>query len=128
MRTNLSRAVVAAVLAAWSLLACAGCAAVRSPAPEPDVARAREAIRAAEAEGAEVERGAQIYLALARDHLAQAQRRLAVGDRDGARGLLQRAQADAEVALMVAREATLRDAARRTLEETNVIADQGGWE
>ncbi|HZX00616.1 MAG TPA: DUF4398 domain-containing protein [Bacilli bacterium] len=123
MRTKPLRSIaVAAVLAAVPLF---GCAAARSPEPPPELERARTTIRTAETEGAEVERGAQVYLALARDHLAQAERRLAAGDWDGARGLLRRAEADAEVALLVAREATLRDAARRTLEQTSLIADGG---
>jgi hypothetical protein len=121
MRTNpFRRAVALAVL----LAALASCAGARPPEPPPELKAARGAIASAEQQGAGVELGAQIYLALAQNHLARAERCLAAGDREGALGLLRRARADAEVAALVAQEAALRDAARRTLDEASLLADE----
>jgi hypothetical protein len=102
----------------------AGCAAIRpSPAPS-ELSRALSAIREAERAGASADRLAALHLSLARSELAQAKRRLSIGDVEGARWLLLRAEADAELSSLLVREAALRDAARRTLDEASVLA---GW-
>ncbi|WP_437735413.1 DUF4398 domain-containing protein [Sorangium sp. So ce1335] len=101
----------------------AGCAAFRSPAPPPELDRARAAIHAAEREGASADRRAAMHLALARSELAQARRRLSVGDLEGARWLLRRAEVDAELAALLVREAGLRDAAGRTLDQASTLAE-----
>jgi Domain of unknown function (DUF4398) len=95
-----------------------GCAAARPPLPE--FTRARESLERAEAAGATADRHAATHLALARSQLWQGERHLWAGDREGARWLLLRAEADADMAELIVREAATRDAARRTLDETSV--------
>lgn len=126
MGTNRSR-VAAAAAAAAAVLAAAplgGCASFRADAPHRELERARAVIQAAEDEGAAVEPSAHVHLALARAALDRAARSLARGDRDGAAGLARRAEADAAVARLEAREAALRDAARRTLDHAALLAEQ----
>ncbi len=101
-----------------------GCAAVRPPAASPELPRARAAIRAAEREGAGADRRSSLYLALAKSELDQAVRRLSVGDREGARWLLRRSEVDAEMAALIVREAGLRDAAERTLDEAGALVER----
>jgi hypothetical protein len=88
----------------------------------PELTRASRALREAERQGAGADRLAAMHLALARDQLARGRRRLSIGDLEGARWLFLRAEADADVAALVVREAGLRDAARRTLDEVSVLA------
>ncbi|WP_437578675.1 DUF4398 domain-containing protein [Sorangium sp. So ce887] len=102
----------------------AGCAAIRPPASPPELARAEAAIGEAEREGASADRRAAMHLALARSELAQARRRMSVGDREGARWLLRRAEVDAELSTLIVREAGLRDAADRTLDQASTIAER----
>ncbi|WP_437572059.1 DUF4398 domain-containing protein [Sorangium sp. So ce542] len=101
----------------------AGCAALRPPAPPPELARAEAAIRGAAQEGAGADRRAAMHLALARSELAQARRRLSVGDQEAARWLLRRAEVDAELSTLIVREAGLRDAAGRTLDQASTLAE-----
>lgn len=122
----------AAILATSMLLA--GCAAGRAEGAGerralthvdpafPELARASRALREAERQGAHADRLAAMHLSLARDQLAQGRRRLLRGDEQGARWLLLRAEADADVATLIVREAALRDAARRTFDEVSVLA------
>ncbi|WP_437969121.1 DUF4398 domain-containing protein [Sorangium sp. So ce260] len=112
---------IALVIACLEL---AGCAAIRAPAPPPELARTEAAIRGAAREGAGADRRAAMHLALARSELAQARRRLSVGDREGARWLLRRAEVDAELSTLIVREAGLRDAAGRTLDQASPLADR----
>ena len=100
-----------------------GCASLGGSAL-PEMGRARTALRAAEEAGASAEPAAQMYVALAQEHLERASGRLAVGDRAGAVGLARRAELDAEVALLAARDAGLRDAVHRTLGDTGQISDE----
>ncbi|UQA58053.1 DUF4398 domain-containing protein [Polyangium aurulentum] len=107
------RSVTSAMLVALMMGACAGAA------PVAEISRAERAILAAQEVGAEDQPASTIYLLLAREAYTKAQERLAVGDTEGARRLLLRAEADAELALTVARESSVRDAAERTLEEAS---------
>lgn len=124
MGTNRSRLAAAAAAAVLAVAPLCGCAAFRADVPHPELERARAVIQAADDEGAAVEPSAHVQLALARATLDHAAGRLARGDRDGAAGLARRAEADAAVALLEAREATLRDAARRTLDHAALLAEQ----
>ena len=112
------RSVTSAILIALTIGACGGAA------PVVEMSRAERAISAAEEVGAEEQPASTIYLVLARQAYAKAQERLDVGDREGARRLLLRAEADAELALTVARESSVRDAAERTLEEASALGDE----
>jgi hypothetical protein len=90
--------------------------------PSADLSRAEQSLRQAEQEGARDDLGAGLYFALAAKELGQAQERLGLGDWDAARGFAVRADADAEVALLVTREAGTRDAAQRTADLASSLA------
>lgn len=85
------------------LAACGG-----STLPPPQSVEAKTSISAAEAVGAQNEPKAALHLKLAKDQTTQAEALLRNGDDDEARLLLEQAKADAELALVLTREATLR--------------------
>jgi hypothetical protein len=67
------------------------------------VSEVQASLRAAEEVGAGSNPKAQLHLQLARDEIAEANRLAKAGDGENARLLLDRAQADAELALQLAR-------------------------
>jgi hypothetical protein len=73
--------------------------------PPAKAADTQAAITAAAAVGAESNPQAALHLKMARDQLRQAQGLTADGKDEEARLVLERAQADAEVAMMITREA-----------------------
>jgi hypothetical protein len=88
---------------ALALLACGG-----SALPAPKVTEAESAVSAAQAVGAaENPRGA-LHLKMARDQLAEAKTLIRNGDEEEARLVLEGAEADAELALMLTREEQAR--------------------
>ena len=124
MRTKRDRRTAKVIAAAALALAslAGGCVSTGAFTPQPELDRARAAVRAAEDEGAATDPSAQVALAFAQHHLDVAARLLARGDRAGAAGLARRAEADAEIARLIAREAALRDAARRTMDQAGLLA------
>ena len=82
------------------IVACGG-----SSLPPAKVADTQSAISAATAVGADQHPQAALHLKMARDQLGQAQGLINDGKDDEAKLVLQRADADAEVALMITREA-----------------------
>jgi hypothetical protein len=82
------------------VVACGG-----SSLPPAKVADTQSSISAAAAVGADQNPQAALHLKMARDQLKQAQLLLEDGKDDEARLVLERATADAEVALMLTREA-----------------------
>jgi len=82
------------------LVGCGG-----SSLPPAKVADTQSSISAAEAIGAEQNPQAALHLKMARDQLKQAQGLLDDGKDEDARLVLERANADAEVATMITREA-----------------------
>ena len=87
-------------LIATFVAACGG-----SSLPPAKVADTQSSISAAAAVGADQNPQAALHLKMARDQLKQAQGLLDDGKDDAARLVLERADADAEVALMITREA-----------------------
>lgn|SRR5688572_5469402 len=82
------------------VVACGG-----SSLPPAKAADAQSSISAASAVGAEQHPQAALHLKMARDQLKQAQSLINDGKDDEARLVLERATADAEVALIITREA-----------------------
>lgn len=101
-----------------------GCAALWSPEARADLGPARAALRAAEEVRAEEEPIAALHVGLARGELANAERLAAIGEHRDAEAWAARAQIDAELAVLTARAASVRDAGRRTLEEAAAIGGQ----
>lgn len=115
MRTSFLLAGAAGAL----LLACGGSA----PPPSDRLASAEAASRSARELGAEKEPKAAYHLQLADEQVAQAKKLMADGDNKRADMVLQRAGADAELAVMMAKEATARAEAAKAQEHlTNVQA------
>jgi hypothetical protein len=92
--------IVSSVVLAGLMFACGG-----SALPPAKVADTQSSISAAAAVGAENNPQAALHLKMARDQLRQAQELLNDGKDEEARLVLERADADAEVALMITREA-----------------------
>jgi hypothetical protein len=98
---------------------CAGCATV--PAPQGQVASSEAAIRGAREVGAESVPQASLHLKLSEEQLAKAKAAMQEGDNASADLLLQRASADAELALALTREATAAAEATRILAQVQQI-------
>jgi hypothetical protein len=88
------------------VLALLGCAS--APVPAERLASAEAGIRAAVEVGAEAVPQAALHLKLARDQVAQAKALAESGEHERAAGVLARAEADADLALVLARESAAR--------------------
>ncbi len=91
------------IIAPALLIAGAGCAA-SFPPPTQRMADAESAERSAREVGADTDPAARLEVKLADEQIAQAKTVLAAGDNRRADFLLQRARADAELGLALARE------------------------
>ncbi|XXY49800.1 DUF4398 domain-containing protein [Sorangium sp. So ce269] len=98
----------------------AGCAARAATFDERLIA-SEALIRSAEEVGVEESPRADLHLRLAREQVQRAQRLSAEGVPDRARRMLLRAQADAELAVAVAREARAEALVREALREVGSI-------
>lgn len=108
---------VTQVLAAGALLgACAS-----TGAPQERMAASQAAIRAAEEVGADKVPAAALHLQLAREQIEQAKKLMADGNNMRADSLLQRAEADAELALSLGKEAPLRTDAQEAIDKLQAI-------
>lgn len=96
-----------------------GCAS--TPVPSDRVASTTAAVRAAEEVGASGNPSAALHLKLAKDQLEQA--RTLINDNDNRRAtmVLLRAEADAEVAVALAKEANLRGEAQQALDQVQQL-------
>ena len=111
-------------IAAGLLAAVAGCASTTPPTERMEASAG--AIRAAEEVGATKVPSASLYLQLAREESDRAKTLIANGSPEGksdASSLLQRAQADAELALALAHESDDRAAAQKAIDKVIAIRD-----
>jgi hypothetical protein len=111
----------------WSLgWACvsvlAGCAS--SSPPTARMASAEAATRAAQEVGAEKDPRAELHLRLAQEELDRAHKLVRDGENERADFVLQRASADAELALALARESSERQAAQDAIEGVRKLQQQ----
>lgn len=105
------------------VLACvAGCAGTQVPPAR--FAQTQSAISAADAVGAQHEPRAALHLKMARDQFNQAQALSKDGEEEEAELVLRRANVDAEMALMVTREANARRAAEQAQQEVQALKPQ----
>jgi hypothetical protein len=119
MKYSVSRIVRGATLATYVALAMS-CATPSSTRTESSGA----AIRAAEEVGAAKVPQAELHLQLAREQAEHARRLVETGDGDDraqAESLLMRAQADAELALALAREDVERNAAQQAVDDVHTM-------
>lgn len=101
------------IVSAAALLAACG----SSQVPPAKFAEAQSQISAADAVGAAHEPRAALHLKMARDQLTQAQKLSNDGEDREAALLIARSKADAEMALMVTREAVARKEAEHAQKE-----------
>jgi hypothetical protein len=101
------------------LLTFLGCAA--PPVPAEKLASAEAGIRAASEVGAEGVPQAALHLKLARDEVEQAKGLVHGGDHDRATIVLDRAEADAELSLALARESGARAEATAVLAQVQAL-------
>jgi hypothetical protein len=108
---------VAICLATSSLLLACGGAAV----PQERLTSVERAVSAAEAGGAPGVPKAELHLKQARDQLAAAKALIADDENERADWVLQRAEADAELALVLAREQVAKQEAQEALEQVDKL-------
>jgi hypothetical protein len=96
-----------------------------SAVPAPVVTEARSTISAAEAVGAQNEPKARLHLKMAKDQTAQAEALMRDGENEDARFLLERARVDAELALVLTREAQSRARAQESLTKVQQLQAEG---
>jgi hypothetical protein len=100
----------------------AGCAS--TPIPADKLSRSTAAVRSAEEMNAERVPSAAVHLRLARTQMKVARRLLENGDNKEAGYLLLRAEADAEVAMNLAREAAAKQDAIQTIQAVRSLRAQ----
>ena len=101
-----------------------GCA---TAAVSPERLAATEgAIRAADEMGAAKVPEAALHLQLAKDQEAEAKKLLNKGEKKRGEVLLMRAQSDAEVAIAMAREPTVKADAQQALDRVKALEEQAG--
>jgi len=91
------------------------------PAPQERVASSRSAIRAAEEMGADKVPAAALHLQLAREQSHQAEKLIKEKENLRASYVLMRAEADAELAIAMAREQPERTQAQEALERVQSL-------
>jgi len=109
----------ASTLFTLTVVACGG-----STLPPARIADTQSSISAAAAVGAEQNPQAALHLKMARDQLNQAQELAHDGKDDQAKLVLQRANADAEVALMITREAEASAGVRKTQADVQALQNR----
>jgi hypothetical protein len=114
-----------AIMGTGLLLGLVGCAGVR-PVPTEQLVESEVAIRQAEEAGAEQVPQAARLLAWAREQTRDARKLLERNKREQAALYLQRAEADAELALALARETPVRAEAQQTLDQVRQLQQGAG--
>ena len=99
-----------------------GCAT--APEPTERVASTQAAIRSAEEVGAKQVPQAALHLQLAHEQADRAKQLIQAGDNERAGYILMRAESDAELALAMARESSLRSDAQHALERVRALKAQ----
>ncbi|MES1177263.1 MAG: DUF4398 domain-containing protein [Myxococcales bacterium] len=99
-----------------ALLACGGAAV-----PQEALTAAQADVKGAEVGGAAENPKAALHLKLAKDQIEAAQKQIADGDNETAARTLDRAQADAELALSLAKEAKAQGDASEASEQVGKL-------
>jgi hypothetical protein len=106
------------------LLAGAGCA--KTQAPHGQLATSQATLKAAEELKAGEVPKAALHLQMARDNTERAQKLMEKGNHDEALYALMRAQSDAELALILAKEAAAQKDAQTALDKVRTLRTQAG--
>ena len=91
------------------------------PAPADKMATTTAAARSAEELGASKTPKAEFHLKLAQEQLADAKKLMAEGENKRAEYVLSRASSDAELALMLAREASMKAEAQKAQDDVRAL-------
>jgi len=105
--------------AATSLWLMAGCGSY--PAPNERLVNSQASVRAAQEVGAQNNPQAALHLKLAQEQVEQARQLIGDSDNKRAEFILLRAEADAELAVAMAREASARTEAQQALDELKAL-------
>jgi hypothetical protein len=105
-----------------AVLGVAGCTSVQIPADQ--LQRSEASIRGAEEVGASGVPAARLHLQLAKDQTDTAKKMAAAGE-DRALLVLARAESDAELAIGLAREASVHEEALKATQELKAVRDRG---
>lgn len=111
------------VLMALGLL---GAACGGAPPPRDQLSAAQASAKGAEVGGAPDEPKAALHLKLAQESIAKAQAAMEDGDNEEAAWLVERAQADADLALILAKEAKARSDTTAAKEQIDEIKERIG--
>lgn len=103
------------------LVALLGCAS--TPVPADRMAQSQASLRAAEEVGAKNVPPAALHLQLAQEQMEQGKQLIKNGDNERARFVLLRAEADAELAVALAREQSMRDAAQKAVAQVHEVEE-----
>ena len=106
-------------LIVFSVVFTAGCSS--APAPNSRLASSQAAVRGAREVGAASVPQASLHLKFSEEQIAEAKAMIAAGDNEQADLVLQRAQADAELALSLARESVAAAEAQRVLAQVQQV-------
>jgi hypothetical protein len=103
-------------------VAAAGCASAAPPTEK--LASSEAALRGAQEVGAQTVPEASLHLKLAQEQIAQAKGLMSDGENDSAGSVLDRAKADAELALALARENETRVEAEKAAEQVRALRER----
>ena len=106
------------------LIAGAGCA--KTQAPHGQLATSQATLKAAEELKAGAVPKAALHLQMARDNTERAQKLMEQGKHEDAQYALMRAQSDAELALILAKEAAAQKDAQAALDKVRSLRTQAG--
>ncbi|WP_438014307.1 DUF4398 domain-containing protein [Sorangium sp. So ce315] len=95
------------------------------PPPNDQLAASQAAIRAAAEVGAETDPQAALHLKLANEQLDQAKKLMQEGENEAALPLLERAEADAELALAIAKARVTQVQAQEALKQVEQLKQAG---
>ncbi|HLV67266.1 MAG TPA: DUF4398 domain-containing protein [Polyangiaceae bacterium] len=109
---------ITAILGFSTLTACGGGAI-----PRDQMTMAQATVKGAEVGGAPQEPKAALHLKLAKEQIAKANSLIAKGDNDEAARVIARAQADADLALALARQANARRETQEAREQIEQIKE-----
>ncbi|WP_394822617.1 DUF4398 domain-containing protein [Pendulispora albinea] len=108
---------IAAAATALSLMV--GCGSY--PAPNDKLVNSQASLRAAQEVGAQTDSQGALHMRLAQEQIEKAKQLMADGDNKRAEFLLLRAEADAELAVALARQQSARNEAQQALEQLKAL-------
>jgi len=110
----------------WIGICLAATACGGAAIPQDQLASSQAAIRAAEVGGAPADPQASLLVKKSKDQVAEAKKLIEDGDNERAAMVLMRAESDAELALVLAQEITMRTQAQAARKEVEDLRQRKG--